>query len=379
MLQQGDGNMHEHGDSVMTSRQRMKMALAHREADRVPCHMNASAPVVAKLKQDMGLRTDRQLLDALNIDTFDMRGITIRDGIMPEYIGGEHPTLDSSWRGNIISLWGIVEEESTSEYGTVINQINYPLKEATTLEDLAAFRWPDPNWFDYQNIRTRLEPWAERSIILTGASVWQHPSYVRSLDILMMDLVLEPSMANYIFDRFTDFYHEFFTRILCEAGDLIDCIALADDLGTQNNLMISPDMFKEFVKPRIRRFADLAHQHDCSLILHTDGNIRSIIPDIIEAGVDVLDPLQPEAEGMEPASIKREFGKDLVLRGGISTQQTLSKGNVQDVREEVRRVISEMASGGGYILSPGHPVLQNDVPTENIKAMYSAALEFGVY
>ncbi|MDX9934538.1 MAG: uroporphyrinogen decarboxylase family protein [Sphaerochaetaceae bacterium] len=371
--------MEKESKDTMTSRERMKITLSHKEADRVPCHMNATLQVVVKLKQALGVTTDRQLLDALHIDTFDMRGITIRDGIMPEYVGENHPTMDASWKGNIIPLWGIAEEESITEFTTIMNQASYPLKDAKTLKELKAYRWPDPDWFDYHNVRERIAPWADRSIILTGASVFQHPSYVRSMEILMMDLILEPAMADYIFDRFTEFYLEFFTRILKAAGDLIDCIALADDLGTQNSLMISPDLFKTFVKPRIKRFANLAHSSGCALILHTDGNIRSIIPDIIDAGVDVLDPLQPEAEQMCPYSIKKEFGKELVLRGGISTQQTLSKGSVEEVRDEVRRTISQMAYDGGYILAPGHPVLQNDIPTDNIIAMYDAAIEFGSY
>ena len=280
----------------MTSRERMKITLSHKEADRVPCHMNATLQVVVKLKQALGVTTDRQLLDALHIDTFDMRGITIRDGIMPEYVGENHPTMDASWKGNIIPLWGIAEEESITEFTTIMNQASYPLKDAKTLKELKAYRWPDPDWFDYHNVRERIAPWADRSIILTGASVFQHPSYVRSMEILMMDLILEPAMADYIFDRFTEFYLEFFTRILKAAGDLIDCIALADDLGTQNSLMISPDLFKTFVKPRIKRFANLAHSSGCALILHTDGKIRSIHSGYHDAGVDVLDPLQPEAE-----------------------------------------------------------------------------------
>ncbi|MBA7570931.1 hypothetical protein ES708_12687 [subsurface metagenome] len=371
--------MSNHGKNLMTSRQRVKTALEHREADRVPCHMNAADQVVKKLKKELSVQTDRELLETLHIDTFDMRGITIRDGVMPRYRGSGHPTLNSSWKGDIAALWGIVEEEVATECGTVRNQVSYPLKEAASEEDLTAYQWPDADWFDYHDLRARLEPWTDRSIILTGASVWQHPSYVRSLDMLLMDLALDPSMATYLFDRFTAFYLDFFKRILDEVGDLVDCIALADDLGTQNSLMISPAMFSEFVEPRIRQFADLAHRYDCALILHTDGNIRSIIPDLIDAGVDVLDPLQPEAEGMDPASIKREFGNDLVLRGGISTQYTLSKGSTREVREEVKRVLSEMAPGGGYILSPGHPVLQDDVPVENIITMYETAFELGAY
>lgn len=363
----------------ITSRQRVLVTYSHREPDRVPCHLNASPNTVKRLKKALAADTDMELLDALHIDTCDMRGIDIRSGIMPRYIGGEHRTLNSSWSGDITALWGIVEREVKTTYGTVRQQDEYPLSSCSSLDELAAYTWPDPDWFDYGDLAQRLMPWRDRSIILTGASVWQHPSYVRRLDLLLMDLVLQPSFAAYIFDAFTDFYLEFFRRILAQVHDLVDSIALADDLGMQSGLMISPEMFKRFVAPRINKFSELARSHDCRLILHSDGNIRSIIPQLIDIGVDVLDPLQPEAENMDPGEIKREFGSDLVLRGGISTQHTLSRGSTQDVRDEVQRTIDLMAPGGGYILSPGHPVLQDDVPVDNIIAMYETAYEYGGY
>ncbi|MFW5807322.1 MAG: uroporphyrinogen decarboxylase family protein, partial [Spirochaetota bacterium] len=160
---------------------------------------------------------------------------------------------------------------------------------------------------------------------------------------------------------------------------LVDSLAMADDFGMQSGLMISPEMFEEWVVPRIKRFADLAHSFGLKLILHSDGNISSVIPRLIEIGVDVLDPLQPEAANMDPAEIKTEFGDDIVLRGGISAQQTLSYGSTQEVIDEVKRTMDNLAPGGGYILSPGHPVLQDDIPVDNIITMYDTAYSYGVY
>jgi uroporphyrinogen decarboxylase len=192
-----------------------------------------------------------------------------------------------------------------------------------------------------------------------------------------MDLLIEPEIAQYVLDRSTEFYLEFSRRILEQASDLIDCIALADDLGMQDGLMISPETFERWIAPRIGRFADLAHSYGARLILHSDGNIRSLIPRLIELGVDVLDPLQPEAKHMDPAEIKREFGSEIVLRGGISAQEVLSHGSPHEVKDEVERAIDTLAFGGGYILSPGHPVLQDDIPVENIIMMYETAHTYG--
>ncbi len=363
----------------MTSRERMQITLDHGIPDRVPCHMNASSWIVAELKRALHAEEDRRLLDLLHIDTYDTRGIDIRSGTMPCYIGPPHPVLNEAWAGNILHLWALTERVVETPRGNLYEQEDYPLREASTIEELQSYLWPKPEWFDYRSLPERLAPWADRSIIATGASVWQHASYVRGLDTLMIDMAVEPALARYVLDRFSEFYLEFFRRILESAGDLIDCCALADDLGMQTSLMISPQMFEDFVADRIRDFADLVHSYKCKLIFHCDGNIRSIIPRLIDLGVDVLDPLQPEAEGMDPAVIKREFGRELVLRGGISTQQTLSRGTEAEVVDEVRRTIETLGEGGGYICSPGHPVLQSDIPVRNIIAMHETAHEYGVY
>ncbi len=363
----------------MTSRERVKLTLDHKIPDRIPCHMNATSWVVEKMLKHFGLKEQHELLDALHIDTLDTRGLDLRNGIMPRFKGPKHPLLNENWGGNILELWGVEEQVMETPEGRMFGQTEYPLQSAESVEDLQKLQWPDPAWFDYSTMRSRLLMHKDRSIILTGSSVWQHPSYIRGLDTLMMDMLSEPETAHYLFDVFTEFYLAFFTRILDEAGDLIDSIALADDLGMQTTLMISPALFEEFVAPNMKKFADLAHAYDCSLILHSDGNIRSIIPNLIALGVDVLDPLQPEAEGMDMIELKREFGKDLIFRGGISTQQTLAFGSKKDVEDEVKRVIDILGKDGGYICSPGHPVLQDDVPMENIITMYETAYEYGKY
>ncbi len=363
----------------MTSKERVAITLEHREPDRVPMHMNATSWVVEKLKQALNIQTDKELLDRLHIDTFDTRGIDIHGGVMPRYIGPEHGSLNSEWKGNILAIWGVEEKVIETKSGKMHSQVHFPLREASTIEELETYLWPDPDWFCYADLKERLEPWKDRSIIATGCSVWQHPSFVRGLDSLLIDLVMNQQFANFFFDKFTDFYREFYRRIFQHAADYVDTMALADDFGMQTGLMISPQLFEQYMVPRLLTFVELAHSYGIKMVLHSDGNIRSIIPKLIEIGVDVLDPLQPEAKNMDPASIKREFGNDIVLRGGISAQNTLAYGTKQDVADEVKRTLDNLAPGGGYILSPGHPVLQDDVPVENIITMYDTGYEYGVY
>jgi uroporphyrinogen decarboxylase len=122
---------------------------------------------------------------------------------------------------------------------------------------------------------------------------------------------------------------------------------------------------------------DLAHQYQIHFLLHSDGNIKPLLPKFIDLGVDILDPIQPES--MDPLEIKKEFGDRICLRGGIGVQQVLTHGSAEDVREETKKIIDHLGPGGGYILSPGHPVLQDDVPVKNIITMYETAYEYGSY
>jgi uroporphyrinogen decarboxylase len=175
-------------------------------------------------------------------------------------------------------------------------------------------------------------------------------------------------MAHFIMDRFTDFYLGYFDRMLTAAGGRIDILRQADDLGTQRGPFFSPQMFRTFVKPRTAKLVDLAHSHGVKFMFHSCGAIRPLIEDLIEIGVDILDPLQAAAEGMEPQDLKDSYGDRLCLHGGICTQYLLPRGSPDEVRAEVRRRIEVLGDGGGYILAPCH-ILQLDVPTANIVAM----------
>lgn len=361
----------------LTSRERVQRAINHQNPDRVPASMNASQWTIERLKGALQVSSDRDLLRALHLDIFDMRGIDQRGGIMPRYIGPEDLGIPKDWRGDMLKLWGVTQVVVETELGHMWSQEEYPLSTATTLEELQAYRWPDPDWFDYADLRDRLAEWSDFSILCSGCSVFQHATFLRGMDVLMMDMTSSPELADFVFDQFTDFYYENFRRIFEQVGDLIDIFALADDLGMQNTLLISPRMFDKFVAPRLKRMVDLAHQYNIKVLLHSDGNIRKIIPRLIDLGVDILDPIQPEAKDMEPISIKADFGDRICLRGGISAQDILAHGSVDEVAAETRRILKHLSPGGGYILSPGHPVLQDDTPIENILTMYETAFQYG--
>ncbi len=360
----------------MTPKQRIQKAVCHTEPDKVPAHINATKWVVAKLKSALKITSDKQLLEALHIDVYDMRGIDLHSGVAPKYIGPRNDFFPSDWGGAINSFWSIHEFENQTSAGWNYEMESPQLSSALSIKDLEAYPWPENDWFDYSNIRNELEEWKDFSIMATGASVFQHATYLRGMDTLMMDMMTDPEMANFVLDKFCDFYYEYYCRLFEVAGDLIDVFALADDLGMQNTLLISPEMFEEFVAPRLKRMAELAHSYDIKLLLHTCGNIEILIPRLIELGVDILDPIQPES--MDPISIKEKYGDKICLRGGISVQNVVSRGSIEEVEAETKRIVEALKPGGGYILSPGHPVLQDDIPVENIVVMYETGYKYGI-
>ena len=362
------------------SRTRVLAAMNHQACDRVPMHINASKWVVAKLKRALGVETDSEVLKALNVDVYDMRGIDLRSGTAPRYVGPENEFFtrgSHDWGGNISQLWRMQEKEQMTAAGMNYEFSAPEMTEAEDIEDLEAFNWPSVDWFDFSGIRQRLEAHTDFSIMASGGSIFQHITYVRGMQEFMCDLAADPEVAEYLLNRFSDFYHDYYTAMFEEAGDLIDCFALADDFGTQTSQLISLPMFNRLVAPHLERMADLAHRYDMKLLLHTCGNITDWIPTFAEIGVDVLDPLQPEC--MDPVAVKRQYGDLLCLRGGIGVQQVMVNGSPEDVDAEVRRVVEGCKPGSGYILSPGHPVLQDDVPVENIIAMYRAGMKYGAY
>jgi uroporphyrinogen decarboxylase len=348
-----------------TSKQRVLTAVNLGEPDRVPIDVLPNPWVTQRLHHDLGTRTHRQLLERLHCDVVDLRGV-----VDPKYCGPVPPSreLQDGVREN---FWGWRQKVTQSATGPEDCFVEFVLSDADSIDDLTRHRWPSPDWFDFSDVAERLADWQDLAVMASGASVFQHPSFLRGIDQLLMDMALRPEMAHWLMDRFTDFYLVFFDRMFTAAKGQIDILRAADDLGTQRGLFFSPEMFRTFLKPRLKKLVDMAHSHDVKFLFHSCGAIRPVIEDLIQIGVDILDPLQAAAEGMDPSVLKDAYGDRICLHGGICTQYLLPNGTPDEVRREVRRRVDILGRGGGYILAPCH-VLQTDVPTENILAMTEA-------
>ncbi len=352
----------------MNSKQRVLTAVHLAEPDRVPLDFLPNPWVMERLHRDLGTTTHRELLARLHSDIVDLRGV-----VDPRYCGPvpQRRELGDGVREN---LWGWRQKVMQTATGPEDCFVEFVLAGAASVEDLQRHPWPQADWFDFSDFAARLAPWEDLAVMASGASVFQHPSFLRGIDNLLMDMAVQPEMAHWLIDRFTDFYLDFFDRLLTAARGRIDILRAADDLGTQRGLFFSPEMFRTFIKPRLQRLVDMTHSHGVKFLFHSCGAIRPVIEDLIEIGVDILDPLQAAAQGMEPQALKDAYGRRICLHGGICTQYLLPNSTPDQVRQEVRRRIEILGAGGGYILAPCH-VLQTDVPTENILAMSDAARE----
>ena len=346
----------------MNSRERTLAALAHRQPDRVPLDFSATPEVWATLQAHFGTEDRGVVLDALHVD---VRGVGGR------YAGPPLPRYaDGSWE----DVYGIRLKNVSYEAGTYAEVAEFVLDEAQTAEEIEAHRWPSADDFDFTGIGEACARLDEYAIAAHGPGVFQRVTWLRRMDKVLLDMMIEPEMAIALMARLTAFHEAYYTRYLEAADGRIDVLYVTDDYGSQKGLLMSPATWRQFIGPNLKRLVDVAHAHGAKFMLHSCGGVRDLIPDLIAVGVDVLDPIQTQAAGMVPRELKALFGDELSFHGAIDTQTTLPFGTVEDVRQEVRERIEVLGRGGGYILAPTHNI-QPDTPVERILAMYETAVE----
>ncbi|MDP6045742.1 MAG: uroporphyrinogen decarboxylase family protein [Phycisphaerae bacterium] len=348
----------------MTSKERVFTAIAGQRPDRIPVDFSATPATMQRLMREFDARDHADLLAKIGADIVDLRGV-----VDPTYCGPVPQTVPRP-DGVVESFWGMRMITMETATGSEDCYCDFVLADCKTLDELAAHRWPQVDWFDFTGFSDRLGAWSHLAIMASGPSVWQHATFLRGIENMLIDLIADPETACFLMDKFTDFYVEYFDRMLSCADGKIDILRIADDLAMQDRLMISPAHFDEFFAPRLKKLIDMAHSHDVKVMFHSCGAVVPLIERLIELGVDILDPIQVTAKGMDPAYLKREFGDRLCLHGAIDTQHLLPRGSPDDVTDTVRRMIDQLGPSG-YIMSPSH-VLQTDVTTANVRALYEA-------
>jgi uroporphyrinogen decarboxylase len=281
--------------------------------------------------------------------------------------------------------WG-VEWAMPKDGGLYFDMVGHPLSEVSGAAGLANRRWPNGgNKARFRGLRHQAEELAGRGFATTLAPAYggilESAAWLRGYENFYMDLIRDPVLTETILDATLRFHLDFWAAALEEVGDLLDVAVEYDDLGWQSGLLISAEMYRRYVKPRHKELFNFIKGHSrAAVFLHSCGAVYDLIPDFIESGVDVLNPVQVGAAGMgDTRRLKREFGKDLIFwGGGVDTQSILPRGTPAEVRDEVKRRIGDLAPGGGFVFAAVHNI-QPDVPTENIMAMWEAWQEYGSY
>ena len=372
----------------MTHRERLVTAISHKQPDMVPidlCGTVDSSIVVEgyeKLKEHFGIeaenelcnrmmrvvKVDERILRALDIDTRSMfPGVPIKDGVQEL---GPHRYRDP---------WGV--ERVHPEHSYYYDQISFPLSGEITVSDISKYHWPDPDDPGYvQGLKERVR-WVRENTdcaaILALPAPFVHTSqYLRGFEDWFCDFVLNPGILGALFDAVLEATLQMARNGLREVGQEVDVVICADDLGAQNGLQISHDHFLRYVKPRLEKYFRQIHElSPAKLLFHSCGSIASIIEDLIEIGVDVLNPVQVTAAGMSPMELKKKYRGRMAFWGGMDSQKILPRGTVKEVKKMVEELVEQMGEGGGFALSAVHNI-QPDVPLENILAMFQHAREY---
>jgi len=338
----------------MTSRERWEAVLRGEETDRVPTDYWATDEVTERLAAELGCEGKRGICRELGIDYVV--------SLAPEYVGPE------IFGGE--DMYGCRHRDVAYETGAYRECVRNPLAEYETVEEIErGYTWPTADWFDYSRIRELAEGEEKNPIRAGGSEPFLIYKNLRGQEQAFMDLILKPEMVHYCLDRLFDFCYQNTLRIFEQVPGRVLFSYVAEDMGGQEDLMFSPEQIREFLIPRMKRMMDLVHGAGAYVFFHSDGAVRKILPEMIAAGIDVLNPIQWRCRGMERDALKRDFGDQVVFHGGVDNQQTLAFGTPEDVREEVRYNLEVLGRDGGYILAPCHNI-QPVTPAENIVAMY---------
>jgi uroporphyrinogen decarboxylase len=373
----------------MTPRQRVLASLNHEEPDRVPLDLGGLATTIEtvpynELKKHLGITSETKLFLRDHVDPAEE--VLDRFGIDTRYVRLKAPKnfkIHMDPDNSYVDEWGTrwKKPESSLYY----DPADWPLKDAT-IEDLETYSWPDPHdpgrteglREEVKWLRENTDYAIIADIVVLG--IFESASVcLRGIERLMMDLILDKAFARALFDKLADLHIEFLRHYLDAVGEYIDVIMVSDDLGGEHGPLISPELYREMIKPAQKKLWQFIKNYtEARLFLHSCGSIYEFIPDLIEMGVDILNPIQVTAKDMDTKRLKEEFGDKVTFWGGIDTQRVLPFGSPEDVEREVKTRIADLGPGGGYILTAVHNI-QAGVSPENISMMYDAARKYGRY
>jgi uroporphyrinogen decarboxylase len=378
----------------MTSRERVRAALDHREPDRIPFDLGGSRmtgihiQAYARLRSALGLGPGRprvvdvvQQLADVEADVTEALGCDVRAVLPRPPSTHELRIVEQDGYRVFHDEWG-VGRRMPIDGGLYYDMADVPLPGEIDDGAIERFAWPDPadpaRYAGMAEEARRIAEGEGRAVLVGSicSGVSEGLVRLRGFEDGYMDLAAQPRRARRIMDRILELKLGYWERVLPLLGRSVDVVAEADDLGGQDGLLFSPATYRAVVKPLHRElFAFLRARTEAKVFFHSCGAVRELIPDLIEIGVEILNPVQVSARGMDSPGLKREFGRDLAFwGGGVDTQGVLGSGTAGDVRAEVRRRVGDLAPGGGFVFAAVHNI-QPNVPPENVLAMHAALRE----
>ncbi|OIQ11006.1 uroporphyrinogen decarboxylase family protein [Neomoorella thermoacetica] len=411
----------------MNSRERIIASINHKQADIVPIDLGStrssgiSAIAYNNLKKYLGINNgytrvydivqqlaqpEDNILDMFNVDVLDVGraynteekdwyDITLPNGHRVQFPAWFKPIRDEEGNLNVYSEDGTLISRMKKD-AFFFNQEYYPylngfpenyhsIKEAMDKVQwfkIPASPWDHANdanfWNDLREKALYLRKNSDRALVIcSGCSLFESGNYLRRMDNFLMDIYTSPKETERFLDVLVEQYLALLEKVCETVGDVVDIIRFSDDLGMNQAPFMSPEVYRKIFKPRHALLCDYVKKHSKMYIfLHSCGSIYKLLPDLIEAGFDIINPVQTTAKDMEPSKLKKEFGNDITFwGGGCNTRSILNRATPKEVKDYVKRQLEVFAPGGGYVFNQEHNILP-DVPPENIIAMFEAVREF---
>ena len=347
----------------MTPRERIHATLDRKPVDRTPVDLWLTPEVLQSLREHSGKSDELAVYQALGLDKIVW--------VFPGYGSGRFDPNEGSGR----TMWGVPTRMMKAGPATYQEFGTPPLADFDDPAQLDDYPlWPDPANFDYAGA----SDWARQARSFDFATIGPWISHfeiycqMRGLENALMDVAAEPEFLDATLDRIDTIQTAMLERFLTDMGGLIDIVFISDDMGTQESLLISPAAWDRHFRDRLTRWCDLIHRHGKKVLFHTDGAARPLLPQIINCGVDILNPIQHICPGMERDALQRDLGSQVIFHGGVDNQHVLPFGTPADVRRETRTCIETLGRDGGYICCSCHNT-QAGTPVANILAMIAEA------
>lgn len=386
----------------LTSLQRVLLSLEHKEPDRVPLDIGGTGVTtinvkgIAKLRDYLGLESrqaqvyelvpqsgfiDDDLADVLDVDVKGADPIGVKSGHFKD-VWHDDANDSQHVQDELGIIWRMPKD------GHYFDLMHSPFEDIETAEEVYAYPWPDaadPARYVGMAEKAKKVIHVEKKALCLGricAGMWETAMWMTGYEKFFCDMLVNESVVHAIMDRFTEYKMKYWELALEQAGDVPVIISEADDLATQSSLLVSLDLYKKLIWPYHKKLFDFIKKkakNKAYIFFHNDGACASTIPLLIEAGVDILNPVQVNCVGMDTKVLKREYGRDITFWGALcDTQRILSFGTVEEVKEETKRRTEDLMKDGGWIAAPIH-IIQSEVPPQNIMAMVETLRKYGVY